>query len=263
MTMADDPATSALVRPASPVLELTAKAAGAVAAVSALVGVTYNVAFFVDSKQAWLFYLSVTDNLTATLYALPLVALVGAMMVMSALGAEVFTREPPPPGSAAARRVFIWRVAWPLILVTLIAFIVSREKEPLWSLSLIVLGFTISFLSSAAWKLVSGKSGKWMRYETRASLAAALVTLPLVLSVCLFARSARDQIATRGSWVDIELSDKQVIRGIPIRALEGGVILAQGELWIWLPRSEIKKVTEIGPQPASAATTSPAASSAK
>jgi hypothetical protein len=78
--MADDPATSAQVRSASPVLELTAKAAGAVAAVSALVGVTYNVVFFMGSKQAWLFYLSVTDNLTATLYALPFVALVAAMM---------------------------------------------------------------------------------------------------------------------------------------------------------------------------------------
>ena len=113
--MADDPATSAQVRSASPVLELTAKAAGAVAAVSALVGVTYNVVFFMGSKQAWLFYLSVTDNLTATLYALPFVALVAAMMALSALVAEVFTRERPPPGSAAARRVMIADIVmgWP------------------------------------------------------------------------------------------------------------------------------------------------------
>jgi hypothetical protein len=54
--------------------------------------------------------------------------------------------------------------AMPVLLLT------EADVETWLTLSLIVLGITISFLSGVAWKLVRGKTGAWMRYEMRLGL---------------------------------------------------------------------------------------------
>jgi hypothetical protein len=44
------------------------------------------------------------------------------------------------------------------------------------------------------------------------------------------------------------IATKEKFRHRPVGQAADGIILARDERWIWLPRSEIKKVTEIGPQ---------------
>src|SRR5665213_1124426 len=53
-------------------VDLAAKTVAVAAAFSVLLGVTYNVTFFAIAKPEWLFYLSATDNLAGTLFALPI-----------------------------------------------------------------------------------------------------------------------------------------------------------------------------------------------
>jgi uncharacterized membrane protein len=227
-------------------LDTTAKVSGVIAAASALLGITYNVAFFMGDKQAWLFYLSITDNLTATLYALPFVALVVGMMAMSTLFAAILLRGPAPTRTPSRRGLAIWGIV-PLAGIVVTTLLVARDQEPLRTLSFIVLGATLTLLPNFALRLIGGRIGSGMAYENRVSLALVLVSLPVVVSVCLFATSARGRISAATNQVDIELSDKQTIRGSLVRALEGGIILARNDLWIWLPRTEIKRIAEVAP----------------
>jgi hypothetical protein len=76
-------------------IDFAAKLVAVIAGASTLIGVTYNVAFFFGERQNWLFVLTVGDNVTATLYALPYVVGVLLMMGWSAFVQRVFDSAPP------------------------------------------------------------------------------------------------------------------------------------------------------------------------
>src|SRR5690348_11883132 len=61
-------------------IDTGAKAVAILGGLSVLVGTTFNVSFFLATNSEWLFYLSIADNLTATLYALPVVTATGLIL---------------------------------------------------------------------------------------------------------------------------------------------------------------------------------------
>lgn len=232
----------------STMLELGAKVAAGVATASALVGITYNVAFFFGEKQSWLFYLSVTDNVTASLYALPFVAFGVILVTISIAIQRLYEFEPPPPGSPQAKRLSIFRpLFWFWMLGLNGLLIVLETPQDRWrTAAFLILGAALSLLPVLASRLVRGKIGQGIDYKVKLFFAAILVGLPLVASVCLFAQSDRHRIDIGGRKIEVEIADRNRLYGSLVRSLEGGLILALGSgHWIWLPRSEIKRVTEI------------------
>jgi hypothetical protein len=229
-------------------LDAVAKISGVIVAASALVGITYNVAFFMGSKQSWLFHLSVTDNLTATLYALPFVVIVALMMVLSVFIGAVFYSEPPPRRGAAAVCAAVVHATIPLITFgfSVLALRYALPKQSIWEIAMwSSLGAALGYLPGIAWNLLRGRTVRWIKNEARLTLAIAMVATPLVVSVGFHARGVRDDVANGTEWVEVEIADKNILQGKPVRVLEGGVILARGGQWIWIPRTEIKRVTEV------------------
>lgn len=88
-----------------------------------------------------------------------------------------------------------------------------------------------------AMRLYSGQ-----RTTIRRLFASTVVVVPVLVAVCAFARSDRDALKHN---VEIELPQQKVLRGVPVRMLEAGMVLSVDGHWLWLPRSEIRRVTEL------------------
>src|SRR5438045_3965384 len=85
----------------SSLVDTAAKIVAILIAASLLVGITYNIAFFLGTKPQWLFHISVADNVTATLFSLPLSAL---LMVIAGLAATSKWVQSRKYGRAPFRR---------------------------------------------------------------------------------------------------------------------------------------------------------------
>ena len=150
-------------------LEAAAKVAALVAAASALIGLTYNVAFFAGSKQEWLFYLSIADNLTATLYALPFVVLVVGLMILSIPLAAVLDQASPLASRPPNKQRVIVGVAVRLVVLGALGYWISRSEDPLRAATWLLLGFATTYLPAVAWRLLSGSIGEKLACLARRS----------------------------------------------------------------------------------------------
>jgi hypothetical protein len=71
-----------------------------------------------------------------------------------------------------------------------------------------------------------------------------IVMVPLLLAACIFAREVRDSIARSDKTVSVEVSDNREIRGKLVRALDSGLIISANDAWTWIPKSEVRRVSE-------------------
>jgi hypothetical protein len=221
-------------------LEDLAKAAAGVGAASLMVGIVYNIAFFAPDRFHWLFAVSASDNWTATMYALPFTALAAA-----AFGLALWVLFQQASNASIG---WVWRFY--LIASGVVVVVIGIW----WSISRPVpFGyFAFSVLSAAAWiffllltvtvlhRLRSGSQSRPVLIALLGIFAAvSLLTTPSVVAV-----NAQFNVEHQPTQVEVEVPLRGVFSGNLVRILDGGVILAQGNDWVWIPKGEVRQIKE-------------------
>ena len=219
------------------------KLAAGIGALSVLLGVTFNVSFFV-SEPEWLFLFSVADNLAATLYALPLVVviLVAQACAMSIVWAYLNWSTTAPRLEWAKRLIVALAVIFFLGVVAAIAL--QQPNLLLWPLIPEILVLSVATAAFVDLHLL---------LEDRVLITLLGTALTAVIITIGAGWSAR---ANLGLGVEIELAGKPsssdkgtMLRGSLVRFLDGGVILELSDgRWLWLPKTEIQRVTRDAPE---------------
>ena len=228
MTSADPPPSWSVVN----LVDTAAKAVTVVGGLSLVMGITYNVAFFLYSKPEWLFHLTLVDNVTATLYAFPfaltIVCAVGLVIVLSRLLARVISLLP-------VHRYIISAVAFGggvLIVVlfnVLVGAIFGSIGWPILTL-VMMLGILQIFSSRLNPTVLVGLH------------VALLLAFSLVTSAVLAMRAVAHPMTA-----DVDVGDhanSSVLQGSLVRILDAGFIVDQDNRWIWIPRERVRLVKE-------------------
>jgi hypothetical protein len=206
-------------------IDTGAKAVAILGGLSVLVGTTFNVSFFLATNSEWLFYLSIADNLTATLYALPVVTATGLI-----LGAGM-----------GALRGADWSVVFGyLVSVVLFAGYLLWRGTLFKSSGLFTIALTLIVLLSAFVRRVSPSFG-----QAWATSILFIVFLVVAVSGIGVLKSEQPRMT-----VNIDLTDygssHPVLTGQIVRHLDNGIILAQDTGWVWIPKDQVRRVTEVG-----------------
>ncbi|WP_428661366.1 hypothetical protein [Reyranella sp.] len=233
-------------------IETLIKVAAVLGAASLLLGITYNIAFFAGEKSPWLFYVSAADNLVSTMYALPFGLGVG---VITVVGAWYFYRMRPLQfsdwpilalsfGGYGALFFFFWVVQGTSLQERL-----GIEKVTGTSIILIV-GFTAAIFAvayGASWVIKRAEASGLVGFVALWPIGVFAV-LALLGGSALSARGSRTAIDQgKALTVEVEVSQamqRGVIVGTLVRVLDSGLILAQGEDWLWVPKGDIRRVKE-------------------
>ena len=222
-------------------LEVAAKFGALVGGISVFVGVIFNVTFFIGDRFTWIFFLSLTDNLTAALLAVPFVAfafLVFPMHAITAVAMDPTVKLNPPV--VPFMKVMLY-VAFASVILGM-WFLWPYFSTGAWASVFSVLIFVFGL----AWAYGFGLR----RHLTPQIAAFAVLALAIGLSfagsvaAALFWRIAYQ----RGPAVDIETVDKNtyrsVIVGQVVRVLDGGIIVSRGDEWTWIPKTEMQRLSE-------------------
>jgi hypothetical protein len=216
-------------------VDMAAKAFAVVGGICLTTGIIYNVSFFLLTRPEWLFHLTVADNLTATLYALPFVLLVLAGVGVYASGPYWFGRLLEDQGSGR-RRYF-------LVLAVLVAAVLYP--------SMFIFGDAVASAPMLVVILVVALALRLFRTETLGTrLVAYAVAAACILVSCTVLLSVRAH-HERSLTADVEIGDRigsSVIRAKVVRNLDAGMILEQQGAWIWIPKDRILQVKEILPK---------------
>ena len=214
-------------------VDLATKAVAVVVAVSLVMGISYNIAFFLFSKPEWLFRLTVADNIAATLYALPFTLLILPVVIAwISLMRFLDTRK-----LSVSRKVgwiafvggLIVGVGYTYLIGLLITGLFGSAGWPL------MVAFLVLFLLGFFSKAISGQ----------ASLVAYAVIL-MVFALGTSAVLARSAVKATHS-VEVEVGDRigsSVMKGLIIRTLDAGIILSQDGRWTWIPKERVLLIRE-------------------
>ena len=218
------------------------KLLAAVVALAIFQGVAYNAAFFFGTKSGWFFFLSLSDTLQVSLYAIPSAFFVTALFFH---GATAF----------GARKTPRLRLFWLLtVFIIVSAVLVPVEERPVphdWREWAVVIGVVVLVLCAVPLILfgmvvVVGAIFDEPNQRLVAIGAYGLFFLLLIASAA--ARLDRQLFEERPDVV-VELAGQNTVRAKLIRTVAEGFILARGDDWIWLPRSEVKRISETSNQP--------------
>lgn len=217
-------------------IEWLTKAAALVAGLSLAVGIVYNVSFFsVSGKPHWIFYLTVADNLAAALFALPFV-----MLALVLIGLRWLA---PPPLSLISD---LLNALGSLVLVVAAAYFLSAKIDAVFvgMVGGAIFFSVLSICSTLSRYVRLPPSSATFVDPAMFSLAVAAI-VPCLMAGVLAAVLTWAMLAISPTHVRIELPDKLVLSGSLVRLLDGGAILAEGKGWIWVPKAEIKRLTEL------------------
>jgi hypothetical protein len=224
-------------------IENIAKVAAVLGAASLIIGVTYNVAFFAGTQ--WLFNVSIADNITATMYALPYALAFFILYFAYAWGARraTFRRNAlivVPVGMVLA-----------CILLLLSKIFIGDPGEWFGTETLPSHLFLAAVFATAIGMggALSGTNLKSLLQVSEHKIrSAVVVSLSMLISLLLgpifLARDSRIAIKDRPMTVDVDIAQKGAISGSVVRILDGGILVEQGQRWVWIPRSEIKLIVE-------------------
>lgn len=232
----------------SPPLEAITKVGGILIAACIFFGIAYNIAFFFGSKIGWLFFLSVADNIVAAMYAIPHALLV----VLGFSIMAVFFRQDGALGRISRVKVFYGM----FVLAVVGGIIVRLDLNsggflPAWVSGwlaalltcVIFFGLVPLLIYGIAWLIREGSKVP-ANASTFYPVTIAFLVLLIFSAVAFVARVDRDRLE-RARAMSFELPDRNSVTGKLVRALADGFIVAQGDNWIWLPRGEVKRVSEV------------------
>jgi len=221
-------------------LEMIAEWLAALVAMCLFLGISYDVAFFFGVKSQWLWFLSINDNVMTSLYALPNAFFV---VILFAYGAAIFGA----PAAATSRLPLFWLLmAFAIISIVLRPVEERRLPDDLreWAIAgaaiVVVLGIIPPLLFGIL--VVFAAMLDEPRQRLFAVGACGLVFLMAVAAIT--ARLDRELVSGRPDVI-CALADQEPIRGKLVRTLSGGFIIARGDDWIWLPRSQVRKIAEL------------------
>ena len=220
------------------VSDWTLKVVAISAPLSLVMGTLFNVAFFAGLKANWLFHLSILDNLTATLFVLPLVmGVVGICLVYALFFARI----------AGSGRQAALLLAAIVLLFMAMTWISSPHPFAIGMIFQFVVFLVITgCLWGGARLLAKSQVPSRNVASSGTLLGGGLIALALAVSTVYVARGVRSAIDANIGEHDIAIEIAGgMIEGRLVRFLDGGVIVAQGKLWTFVPRSEIKQLREL------------------
>jgi hypothetical protein len=221
-------------------LEVVAEWLAALIAMSLFLGISYNVAFFFGPKSQWLFFLSLNDNVLAALYALPNAFFV---LILFAHGATIF-------GSAGAGRprlpLFWLLTAFVIISIVLLPVEERRLPDDLreWATAGAAVVVILGIVPLVLFGILAVFAAMFDEPRQRLFAVGACGLVFLMAAAAVTARVDRELAGAR-SDVICTLSDQEPVRGKLVRTLAHGFILARGDDWIWLSRSQVTKIAEL------------------
>jgi hypothetical protein len=195
----------------------------------------------------WLLHLSVADNLAGTLFSLPF-----ALFYCLLWGASMLPAAVRSSSRFAATATSYILMATAIYVVGLM--VEPSESNPLTPmlanrrlLALVILSLLLLFVSPLV-AVFLARSRRFMDLPKYLQLLVfgGLFFVPLELAVWTDARITRFKIDSgRTSMVEVELPDKLVVIGRMVRPIEAGYLLKLDRGWVLIPKTEIKRVTEL------------------
>src|SRR5262245_38291979 len=221
-------------------LEAIAEWLLAVIAMSLFLGISYNVAFFFGLKSEWLFFLSINDNVSASLHALPSAFFV---VILFSSSATIFGSA---DGGSSRLPLFWLLTAFVIISIVLLPVEERRLPDNLteWALAAAAVIVIPGIVPPVLFGILAVFAAMFDEPRQRLFAVGACGLVFLLATAAITARVDRELAGAR-SDVICTLSDQEPVRGKLVRTLSEGFILAKGGDWIWLPRSQVKKIAEL------------------
>jgi hypothetical protein len=222
------------------IIETAAQAVTILVAVSLLAGITFNIAFFLSTKREWLFHVSIADNISAALYALPLASFVFFMMA-GTLGLMLLGKQSSailPTNRREYLRFLAF--AFPAVIVIYCGILV-------WTSGLrtaLVVAAVMAILAALLFSAIYVHKHEW-------PIGIKLAVLGGVSVVAMVTAAAATGVGSsyeKRPKVEVEVGATKETRGIlvgsVVRDLEGGLILSQPGKWVWIPKDQIRRISE-------------------
>ena len=199
------------------VIDIAAKSIAVIVALSLLVGTTFNITFFVVTKPEWLFHLSVTDNITATFYSLPVVMVAAVGMAMYALMSR-FEEVTPLPASRWRR----FSSAFSPLLFVAIFMTIAISILPIFSFKVMFV-LTLAGFAGVAFSVWTPLISMTRLARTLAQGCLATVTVLACIGVIAVAAAHRGGQSSQVETFDAG-GNRSILIGNLVRILDGGVI---------------------------------------
>ncbi|HYX03820.1 MAG TPA: hypothetical protein VE963_17135 [Reyranella sp.] len=202
--------------------------------------INYNITFFFGVRSQWLFFLSATDNLVAALYAIPQ-AFFAAMLF--SCGAMIFGST----GPGMTRRLLLFWLLTAFVIISIVMTPVEERRLPEdlreWAVAGAAIVVALGVVPLALFAILSVFAGLFEEPRQRLLAVGACGLVFLMFGAAITARMDRDLADGRPDVV-CTLRDQEPVRGKLVRTLSEGFIVARGDDWIWLPRSQVMKIAE-------------------
>jgi hypothetical protein len=223
-------------------LETVAEWLAALVAMSVFLGISYNITFFFGAKSQWLFFLSIGDNVLTSLYALPNAFFV---VILFAYGATTF-RSAGVTGGTPRLPLFWLLTSFAIISIVLRPVEERRLPDDLheWAVAGAAIVVMLGVVPLVLFGLLAVFAAMFDEPRLRLFAVGASGLVFLMAAAAVTARVDRELTSAR-SDVLCTLSDQEAVRGKLVRSLSEGLILARGDDWIWLPRSQVRKIAEV------------------
>jgi hypothetical protein len=206
-------------------------------------GFTYNDAFFFGTKSQWVFFLSVEDSVLTAILAAP--TSLFALVVFS-YGASAL-RGPHAAKIMPLRLKLFWLL---MVFAIMSIMLLPVEERPLprnlheWAIVILGILLVLGVLPLVVFGVLFIVSAIFDEPDLRVFAVVVSGLFVLLLGTAVTARVDRTLAENRSDTI-FDLLDQSSVRGKLVRPLSAGFILAKGDDWLWLPRSQVKKITAV------------------
>lgn len=224
------------------VVDFAAKAIALIVGAGLVVGTAFNIFFFLATKPHWLFHLSVADNIAATFYAIP-VTIIWTVLILGSVAIHVHYAKGK---SAEALGERFSKFLITLSLIFLVTGGITFAVYGFTFRAFIFFGYVaifvvVVFLGPAVTTILPESPvirWGWVSLLT----AAGLITGAALGVVDAIRKSRTAEVRIESSDVD---GKRSILSGQLVRVLDGGVILQQPGAWVWIPRDQVRRMTEV------------------